>query len=112
MNSFEKIKAACDAVGIPAYPDFETKGEDTYAVYNYSSEYPDCFGDDAPEHIVASLQLHLYLPGDENFYEIRKLLRSALFEQDFTFPSISLNTVEDNNVRHITFEFEDDEDLI
>lgn len=111
MNSFEKIKQACKSCNIPAYPDFNTNGEETFCVYNFSSETPDNFGDDAPGAIIADLQVHLYMPAGENFFALRKQLRQALFEQGFTYPSVTLNTTEeDNTVRHITFEFEDDEE--
>lgn len=111
MNSFEKIQAACKACNIPAYPDFNTNGEETFCVYNFSSETPDNFGDDAPGAIIAALQCHLYMPAEQNFFSLRKQLREELFKQGFTYPSVMLNTTEeDNTVRHITFEFEDDED--
>lgn len=29
MNSFQKIQKACKSLKLPAYPDFNTNGEDT-----------------------------------------------------------------------------------
>lgn len=108
MTSFQKIREACKKVGIPAYPDFSTQGEDTYVVYNIMSETPDAFGDDAPSDVIVDLQAHLYLPASVNFFDLKLKLTRALFEQGFTYPSIALNEVEDGEVRHIVFEFEDD----
>lgn len=109
MTSFQKIKQACQDIGISAYPDFNTNNEDVYAVYNYSAETPVCFGDDAPQSVIEDLQVHLYLPAEKNFFDLKNKLAKSLFAQGFTYPSIPLNEVEDNQkVRHIVFEFEDD----
>lgn len=108
MTSFQKILQACRKFKLPAYPDFNTSGEETYVVYNIVGETPDNFGDDAPEACVIDLQVHLYLPAQQNFFEIKNKLAKSLFEQGFTYPSIPLNEVEKGQVRHIVFEFEDD----
>lgn len=108
MTSFQKILQACRNLKLPAYPDFNTNGEDTYVVYNIVSESPTNFGDDVPENAIVDLQLHLYLPAHQNFFEIKNKLAKSLFEQGFTYPSIPLNEVEDGKIRHIVFEFEDD----
>lgn len=112
MNSFQKIQKACKSLKLPAYPDFNTNGEDTYVVYNIVSETPYNFGDDVPADIITDLQAHLYLPANRNFFDLKLKLTRALFEQGFTYPSVVLNTTEENNtVRHIVFEFEDDVDI-
>lgn len=107
MTSFQKILQACRKIKLPAYPDFSTQGEDTYVVYNTVNESPVNFGDDTPENVVVDLQVHLYLPAHQNFFDLKNKLCKALFEQGFTYPSIPLNQVE-KDVRHIVFEFEDD----
>lgn len=111
MTSYQKIKQACKSLKLPAYPDFSTQGEETYVVYNIVGETPDNFGDDAPENVVVDLQAHLYLPANQNFFDLKNKLCKALFQQCFTYPSIPLNEVEDGKVRHIVFEFEDDVDI-
>lgn len=111
MSSFQKILQACKSLKLPAYPDFSTQGEETYVVYNIVGETPDNFGDDAPENVVVDLQAHLYLPANQNFFDLKNKLCKALFQQGFTYPSIPLNEVEDGKVRHIVFEFEDDVDI-
>lgn len=113
MNSFQKIKQVCSKVGIPAYPDFNTQGEDTYIVYNFAGETPACFGDDAPQAVIADLQMHLYLPSNVNFFDLHMKIKRAIFDAGFTFPRVALNTTEeDNQIRHIVYEFEDDCDEI
>ena len=108
MTSYQKIKQACKSLKLPAYPDFSTQGEETYVVYNTVNEMPDNFGDDVPEDVIVDLQVHLYLPAHQNFFDLKNKMCKALFSQGFTYPSIPLNEVEDNRVRHIVFEFEDD----
>lgn len=112
MTSYQKIKQACQKIGVPAYPDFNTNGEDVYVVYNYMAETPTCFGDDTPQSVIEDLQVHLYLPAEKNFFDLKAKLCKSLFEQGFTYPSIPLNEVEDGKVRHIVFEFEDDVSII
>lgn len=107
MTSFQKILQACKSLKLPAYPDFNTQNEDVYVVYNIVGETPTNFGDDVPESTIVDLQVHLYLPTHQNFFEIKNKLCKALFSQGFTYPSIPLNQVE-KDVRHIVFEFEDD----
>ena len=109
MNSFEKIKAACDRIGLPAYPDFDTKGETTFVVYNIETEYPMLHGDDEPGALVCGVQVHLYLPAEENFFTIKKQLADSLFRQGFTYPVTDLNSVEGQD-RHIVLSCEDDTD--
>lgn len=111
MTSYQKIKQACKSLKLPAYPDFSTQGEETYVVYNIVGETPDNFGDDAPENAIIDLQVHLYMPANQNFFELKNKLAKSLFAQGFTYPSIPLNEVEDGKVRHIVFEFEDDVDI-
>lgn len=109
MNSFQKIREACKSLKLPSYPDFNTQNENTYVVYNIVVETPVNFGDDAPESTIVDLQVHLYLPAHQNFFDLKNKLCKALFQQGFTYPSIPLNEVEENGtVRHIVFEFEDD----
>ena len=111
MTSYQKIKQACKSLKLPATPDFSTQGEETYVVYNIVGETPDNFGDDAPENAIIDLQVHLYMPANQNFFELKNKLAKSLFAQGFTYPSIPLNEVEDGKVRHIVFEFEDDVDI-
>ena len=108
MTSYQKIREACKSLKLPSYPDFNTQGEETYVVYNVAGETPVNFGDDAPENAIIDLQVHLYMPANQNFFEIKNKLCKALFQQGFTYPSIPLNEVEKGQVRHIVFEFEDD----
>jgi hypothetical protein len=109
MNTFEKVKAACTSVSLPAYPDFNTNGEDTFVVYNLEAESPKLHGDDTPGAMVADVQVHLYLPAETNFFSIKKSLADALFSQGLTYPYTDLNTIEGTN-RHIVLSCEDDED--
>lgn len=114
MNAFEKAHAAAQSIGIYSCPDVKRK-KDGYAkwiTYNMAAERGECYGDDVANDRVTAIQVHLFLPSHENFFSIRKRLRDALIGQGFTHPEIVNNTLEgkDNEIRHIVFECEDDEE--
>ena len=111
MTTYEKVKAVADALGIPAYPDDFTRPDTKYITYNFLYEDPADFGDDQPHSVIGSVQVHLFMPRDENFFALRTAIRQGLFEQGLTYPTITLNTIETGTTtRHIVFECEDDED--
>lgn len=109
MNSYEKVKAAADVLNIPAYPDAFDRDDETYITYNISQEEPANFGDDAPGAVICTVQVHLFLPKDTNFFSLRNRLKTELFKQGLTYPEITYNTIETGtDTRHIVFECEDD----
>ena len=112
MNTFEKVKSAADSLNIPAFPDWYYGDDlDTYITYNMSEETPDNFGDDHPNAVLATVQVHLFMPCNVNFFELRNNLRKALYETGLSYPSVVQNNIDDGTtIRHIVFECEDDED--
>ena len=53
MSAFSKIIAAAESCGLRAFPDvYEGKDLDRWVVYQYTTEYGDLYGDDAPEAIT------------------------------------------------------------
>ena len=111
MTTYEKIKAAADALNIPAYPDDFSHSDEKYITYNIQFEDPELFGDDQPNAVICSVQVHLFMPRDENFFALRTALRHELFRQGLTYPTVAYNTIETGtDTRHIVFECEDDED--
>ena len=113
MSAFSKIIAAAESCGLRAFPDvYEGKDLDRWVVYQYTTEYGDLYGDDAPEAITGTVQVKLILPEMENFLSIRDRFRQALFNQGFTFPRVTENFVDPDGphkMRNIVFELEEDE---
>lgn len=110
MNVFEKVHAAAESIGIFSCPDVYPNGDrDRWITYNIVYEQGAEFGDDVATDMVTSIQVHLFLPRNENFFDIRKQLRNALISQGFTFPEMTNNSIE-GKTRHIVFECDDDEE--
>lgn len=104
MTTYEKIVEAVKPFGLP-YAESVYKGNASkWIVYNYADIYGEVFGDDEPDIIVNSVQVHLYLPVNEPFNELMKRIRKALHAQGFTWPEIPSIDIEDEKLRHITFE--------
>lgn len=59
-----------------------------YVVWNYD-ELPRVFADSAPHASVYLVQVHLYCPHKENPTEAIQALRRALWDADFTWPSLT-----------------------
>lgn len=111
MNTFEKIQAAAEICGIPAYPHVYTGSADKWITYQIMTERPALFGDDAPHAAVARVMINLYVPQTYNYLQLKNKLRKTLFAQGFTFPEVVNTAVEaDTKIRQITMECEDDEE--
>ena len=74
-----------------------------YIIFAYR-ERGDCFGDNEPEEIILSVQVHYFLPNGENPRAKKRLIRQALFELGGTWPVIT--NASDNDGQHYVFEFE------
>lgn len=123
MNTFEKIQLIAKNLGIKAWPDvYSGKDEDRperWITYNLADNRGALFADDNPNAVVHSVQVHLFLPANKNFFAIQKAIREAMFSEGFTFPEITnlVDTVTTANagttrLRHIIFESEtEDEDF-
>ena len=123
MNTFERIQNIAKSLGIPAYPDSYT-GKDSarperWLTYNFAANNGDLYGDDAPNAVVHSIQVHLFMPANKNFFAIQNSIRNALFEDGFTYPEVTVLVDEittansgTSKLRHIVFECEtEDEDF-
>lgn len=109
MTEFEKIIEAIKDFGFPYEPDVYTGEAEKYFVYNYADERGIVFADDSPEVVKADMQIHFFLPEDENFIKIKNQIRDALFKQGFTYPEITVR--KDGKKRHIIFECEIEEEM-
>ena len=110
MTTFEKIVEAVKPFGYPYEPDVYRGTEaERWITYNYSDDYASEFADDEPAVVIATVQVHLFLPIREDFYKIKQQIRKALFAQGFTYPEITVLT-ENETIRHIIFECDIEEE--
>ena len=79
MTVNEKIIQALKPFGIPVVADFSGGGEEEYITFNYASDAAALSGDDEPVEVVASMQIHYFLPMDRDYLSIKKKIRKALF---------------------------------
>lgn len=115
MTAFAKIQAAAESIGVYATPRVYTKNDrDIWITYNLTYEMGELYGDDVANDLRTGVQVHLFFKlsadRDVNFFPLSRRLRKALIAQGFTHPQMMYNTIEDNKVRHIVFECEDDEE--
>lgn len=109
MTEFEKIIAAIKPFGFPYAPDIYEGSEERFFVYNYADERAVFYADDAPAAVKASMQIHLYLPEEDNFIALKNRVRSALHQQGFTYPKVTV--LREAKKRHMVFECDIEEEL-
>lgn len=110
MTTFEKIIQAIKSFGYPYSPGMYTGPEKRWFTYNYVDDYGDNYADDAPQSIINRVQVHFFLPAQDDYTGIKNQIRGALFEQGFTFPEIAVLDDSDPKLRHIVFECEIEEE--
>ncbi len=107
MTAFANIVAAIAPFGYPYQPDIYEGKCEKYFVYNYADQRGALFADDEPESVIASVQVHFYLPAKENFLKMQSQIRKALLNQGFTFPEVTV--LKEEKKRHLIFECEIEE---
>lgn len=109
MSAFAKIVEAIEQFHYPYAPDLY-KGEDCrYFTYNYVTDEGALFGDNKAGGAIVSVQVHFFLPADENFIKIKNQIRLELEKQGFTFPEVTV--LKEDKKRHIIFECDIEEEL-
>lgn len=108
---FEKIISAIRPFGFPYAPDIYDGRSEHYFTYNYADNRAGLHGDDSPETVIAYMQIHLFMPRDEDFIKIKNAVRKALHIQGFTYPEVTISLENDTNKRHIIFECEIEEEM-
>lgn len=109
MTAFERIISAIEGFGYPYEPDVYTGSELRYFVYNYADERGYLYADNTPTGVIASVQVHFFLPAKEDFIEIKNQIREALFRKGFTFPDVTV--LKEGKKRHIVFECDIEEEM-
>ena len=104
MTVNETIICALKKFGYPCRPDLYDGEEKKYFTFNYADERGADFGDNEPGCIASSMQIHFFLPLDENCIKEKKKVREALFSAGFTYPEVTELTEKENNIRHIVYE--------
>ena len=102
MTAFENIIKAIEEFGYPHCPDTYTGVSNRYFTYNYADDRGALFADNTPQTTIASVQVHLVIPSEEDFTGIKDEVRKSLFRQGFTFPQITV--LKEEKKRHIIFE--------
>lgn len=110
MATFEKIVKALEPFHLPCYPDIYKGPERKWITYNYADDYGTDFADDAPETVINSVQVHVFLPLNEPFTDLKKKIREALFRAGFTFPEITVQVEDKEKIRHMIFECDIEEE--
>lgn len=102
MTAFENVIQAIEGFGYPHCPDIYTGESARHFTYNYANDRGTLFADNAPQTRIASVQVHLVIPAEEDFIGIKEEVRKNLFRQGFTYPQITV--LKEEKKRHIIFE--------
>jgi hypothetical protein len=103
------IITALSQLGYPCVPNVYTGSDKYHFTFNYVDDRGSDFGDDEPSCTKASMQIHFFLPINENgsqinYIALKKKVRELLFTAGFTYPAITELTEAENNIRHIVYE--------
>lgn len=103
MSLNSTIKAAIEPIVPVCGPDQYDGPAIEYCAFNYS-EIPDAFGDDSPHAIRYLVQLHYFIPTGANPISRKKLLKNALLNAGFTYPTVT--NASDGDGQHYVLECE------
>lgn len=78
MTTFEKIIKAIKPFGYPYSPGVYTGSENKWFIYNYVDDYGTNHADDEPQSVVNRIQLHFFLPIEEDYIRIKKDRKSVV----------------------------------
>lgn len=110
MTVNKAIRTALDeyvSQGWPVTPDTVRTDADHYFTFNTYFDQGDDFGDDAPEHNVLSVYVHMYLPDTENYLPHKKRVRQLLHAGGFSYAQVTETADPDREgYRHLIFDVE------
>lgn len=110
MTTLEHIVRAIEIFGFPSSPGVYTRSEDHWFTYNYVDDHGELFGDDEPLETINRIQLHYFLPVEENYLKMKNEIRDALLREGFTYPEIESMDDPNPDIRHLVFECEIEEE--
>ena len=112
MDVNERIIGALKEYGMPVYLNHYSGTERRYIEYDLYDDTGACFCDDEPEFDIVLAQIHVFLPLEEPYLELKKQIRKSLYEAGFSYADIT-EIVEPEKtsqyprgIRHLTFEVE------
>lgn len=109
MSTNKKIIDALNVFGYPIVPDLYNGKENRYFTFNYRDDRAKKFANDESLLTVNYMQIHFFMPISENHLKIKKGIRRSLLQAGFTYPSVTVLTEPENNIKHIVFECEIEE---
>lgn len=115
------IRKTLKSFGFEVVPDVYDGEDETYFTFNFPDERGAGFADNAPSHLITYVQIHLFIPEDESYLQLKKDVREALFTAGFTYPAVTVRTEKEvsakslaekkkTEARHIIFECEIEEE--
>lgn len=104
MNASKIIVQALSQFRYPCNINCYDGSEKKYFTFNYADERGADYGDNEPGCIKVSMQIHFFLPMDQDHIQEKKQIREALFAAGFTYPVVTELIETENNVRHIVYE--------
>lgn len=116
MTVNNKILKALKPFGMPVVLNHYSGTEKRYIEFDLYDDKGACFCDDYPEMDIVTIQVHLFLPMEENYLSLKKQIRNALYEAGFSYADITELTEPEatsqypKGIRHLTFETDIDED--
>lgn len=110
MTVNQIIISAMQPFGLPVTADFFGGGNKEYITFNYVTDQGAVFADDIPTEDVLSVQIHYFLPASKDYLENKKEMRRALLAAGFTYPEVTVMMEPGNEIRHIIFECEIEND--
>lgn len=116
MTINKKIIEALKKYGMPVAPDHYSGKEKRYFEFNLYDDTGAVFADEEPEFDIVIIQVHLFLPREEDYLRLKKQIRNSLCEAGFCYADITEMVEPESTeqypygIRHIIFETEIDED--
>lgn len=101
MTTFKKIIECIKDFGYPYTPNLYTGTENRWFTYNYADDYDSEYADDEPQTIKVQVQVHLFLPINDNFISTKNQVRAKL-RTYFTGIEVEEMT-EGDTLRHLCF---------
>ena len=103
INS-EIISVLEAAAGLKVYEDDFNRPDPEYITFSISDDRAELYGDDEPQEDVIRVTVHLFVKRETNYLSLKKTIRQALHNADFTWPIVT--TLQEPNCWHIVFETE------
>ena len=115
MTVNRKIIEALKPYGMPVVADHYSGKEKRYIEFNLYDDTVTVFADGEPETDIVTVQVHLFLPREEDYLQLKKKIRRSLCNAGFCYADITEFTESEatdqypRGIRHITFETEIEE---